>query len=181
MLLVAAGLAACGNKGEKEGHPVVIAHNEGIYLEIGELTYQVQISRQLNPFGTQDRFYLRGMTAQQAALKPDEVWFGVFMRVQNESDKVLLPSNNLEIHDTQDVVYKPITPNVTNDFIYRSVIPLKPGDILPFDDTPAYTTPIQGQLLLFKLPLEALGNRPLELRVVSRGAPRKTGIFELDV
>src|SRR5690606_38371032 len=47
-------LAACGNKEEVVTH----GHTEGSYLNVGNLTYQVQISRQLNPADVTDRSYL---------------------------------------------------------------------------------------------------------------------------
>jgi hypothetical protein len=52
---------------------------------------------------------------------------------------------------------------------------------VPLSDTPAFDTPIQGSLLLFKLSLDALDNRPLELKIESSTAPQQTGIIDLDV
>ena len=83
-VLVSVALSACG-KHEATGL-VRTAETEGIYLDVSDLKYQIQVSRQLNPYDTQDRPYLAGIPADQAKLAPDQVWFGIFMRVQNETE-----------------------------------------------------------------------------------------------
>ena len=50
-LTLALGLGACGNK---TSHPTV-ADNEGVYVDAGPVSYQVQVSRQLNPSSSEDR------------------------------------------------------------------------------------------------------------------------------
>jgi len=178
-LLASTGLAACGNHADESAR-VVRADNEGIYLSLGELKYQVQISRQLNPNDIQDRYYLRGLPAGQEQLKADEVWFGVFLQVENEASTPQQPSGDLEIRDTQDEVFKPLALDDTNLFAYRSAEPIPPGEILPLKDTPGYDTPIRGAMLLFKLKSTALDNRPLELEIAGTTTPQ-TGIIDLDV
>src|SRR5882757_8107053 len=82
-LLVAAcvaGLTACGDDG-----PQRISESEGTYVTVDHLRYQVEISRQLNPTDVEDRDYLTGVAPAEATLKPDEVWFGVFVRVSNNA------------------------------------------------------------------------------------------------
>ena len=105
-LLVAGGLSACG-KHQSTG-PVRIAETEGIYLDVSDLKYQVQVSRQFNPADVQDKAFLAGIPEDQRELKPDEVWFGVLLRVQNETDEDLLPSEDIEIEDTQEEIFKPL-------------------------------------------------------------------------
>jgi hypothetical protein len=178
-LLASGGLAACGNHADENAR-VVRADNEGIYLSLGELKYQVQISRQLNPYDIQDKYYLRGLPAGQQQLNPDEVWFGVFLQVENEASTPQQPSGDLEIVDTQEEVFKPLTLDDTNLFVYRSAEAIPPGEILPLKDTPGYDTPIRGAMLLFKLKKTALDNRPLELKIAGTTTPQ-TGIIELDV
>lgn len=179
-LLASGGLAACG-KHPDENARVVRAENEGFYLDIGELKYQVQISRQLNPDDVQDRSLLAGVPAAQRELKPDEVWFGIFLRVQNETDRPLAPSGDIKIVDTQETEFKPLTLDDTNVFAYRSSDPIPARDVLPLPDTPTFDSPVQGSLLLFKLTLTALGNRPLELEIENNTTPAQTGIIDLDV
>ena len=179
-LLASSGLAACGNHPDEQARVVHLA-NEGLYLRLGELTYQVQISRQLNPDDIEDRYYLKGVPAAQRQLKPNEVWFGVFMRVENATGTALAPSGDIKIVDTQEAQYRPLKLDATNDFAYRPSDAIPPNDVLPVPDSPAYDSPIRGSLLLFKLTLTTLGNRPLELEIQgNRGAPQ-TGVIDLDV
>jgi hypothetical protein len=181
VLLASGGLAACGDH-PNEHASVVTAANEGLYLSIGELKYQVQSSRQLNPNDVEDKAFLEGVPADQRALKPNEVWFGVFLQVENQGSTAMRPYGDIEIDDTQDEVFKPLTLDPSNPFAYRpnDLIPAK--QILPLQDTPAYNSVNRGSMLLFKLTLTALDNRPLELKIVGTTAtPEQTGIIELDV
>jgi hypothetical protein len=179
-LLASGGLAACGNHPDEHAR-VVRAATEGLYLDIGPLKYQVQVSRQLNPNDVQDRYFLKGVPADQRRLKADEVWFGVFMRVQNETAKALAPAGDIKIVDTQENQFRPLTLDGTNLFAYRASDTVPARDVLPLADTPAYDSPVRGSLLLFKLALSALGNRPLELEIQNNTGPAQTGIFDLDV
>lgn len=180
VLLVSGGLTACGNHRDEDARVVQI-ENEGFYLDVGELKYQVQGSRQLNPQDVQDKALLTGVPENQRELKADEVWFGVFMRVQNETDEPIAPSGDIKIVDTQEEEFRPLALEDSNLFAYRSTAPIPPNDTAPLPDTPAYDTPIRGSLLLFKLTLTALGNRPLELEIENPGTPAQTGIIDLDV
>lgn len=178
-LLVSGGLSACG-KHQSEGL-VRIAETEGIYLDVSDLKYQVQVSRQINPDDAQDAPYLMGIPPAQQRLAPDQVWFGVFLRVQNETDVPLRPSGDIQIKDTQDEVFKPLILGPANVYAYRALQPIPPGETYPLLDTPGYDSPSRGALVLFKLTLTALNNRPLELRIVGRKPPRQIGIVDLDV
>ena len=155
--------------------------NEGLYLDIGALKYQVQVSRQLNPNDVQDRSFLEGVAPAERQLKPGEVWFGVFLRVQNETGRALLPADDIKIVDTQEAEFRPLELEETNLFAYRPAEAIPANEVLPISDTPAYDSPVRGSLLLFKLTLTSLGNRPLELEIESSQAPPQTGIIDLDV
>jgi hypothetical protein len=178
LLLACGGMSACGTH-QNESARVQRIDNEGFYLSLGQLKYQVQLSRQLNPNDTQDRTLLVGLPPAEQQLKPDEVWFGVFMQVENEGKEARRPSGDIEIIDTQDDVYRPLTLENTNPFAYRT-LPIPAGELVPIKDTPPYDTPIRGEMLLFKLTLQSLDNRPLELKIEA-AAPRQTGIIDLDV
>jgi hypothetical protein len=178
-LLASGALTACG-KHESTGR-VRMAETEGIYLDISDLKYQVQVSRQLNPRDVQDKAYLTGIPQADRTLSPDQVWFGVFLRVQNETDQALAPSADIEIEDTQDEIFKPLTLEPTNLYAYRSEVPIPAGTVMPLLDTPGFDTPSRGALVLFKLTLKALNNRPLELKIEGRKVPQQTGIVDLDV
>jgi hypothetical protein len=180
MLLASGGLAACGNHPDQDAR-IKHIENEGFYLELGELKYQVQVSRQLNPNDVQDSALLRGIPAEDQKLAADEVWFGVFIQVENESAEPLEPSGEVEIVDTQERVFRPLELEESNLFAYRPEQPIPPGDILPIPDTPAYDTPVRGSMMLFKLPSTALDNRPLELKIEGDLLPPQTGIIDLDV
>ncbi len=157
------------------------AETEGLYLDVGDLKYQVQISRQMNPYDTQDKGLLVGVPAAERELKPDETWFAVFLRVENETGKALLPSDDIEIVDTQEKVYKPVTLHLDNVFAYRSDVAIPRRQVMPLPDSPAFDTPARGALILFKLTNVTLDNRPLELKIEGRQLPAQTGIIDLDV
>lgn len=180
MLIAGLGLAACGKHHDTEAR-VQHIEGEGFYLSLGDLKYQVQLTRQLNAHDAQDRPLLRGVPADEQHLAADEVWFGVFLQVENESDEPQQPSGDIEIVDTQERVFEPIELEEANVFAYRPDEPIPPGKIVPLADTPAYDTPIRGSLLLFKLPATALDNRPLELKIEGNTSPPQTGIIDLDV
>src|SRR4051794_40770941 len=91
-------LAACGNK-HAEIHE---AETEGVYVNVGELTYQVQVSRQLNPLATrEDKTFVEDIAPAEAELGQGEVWFAVFVRIENESDEPLAPAPIYTITDTE--------------------------------------------------------------------------------
>jgi hypothetical protein len=175
-LLCALLAAGCGNK--EEGG-VTVADTEGIYLDVDELKYQVQISRYMNPNDVEDRSYLIGLPTSTAEPSGDETWFGVFIRVQNTTDETIAPANDFEIVDTQDKVYRPIPLDTNiNPFAYRPD-PIAPKGLIPEADSVASEGTIQGSLLLFKVKTESLQNRPLEFRF-KRGSGTE-GVVDLDV
>ncbi|MDX6718326.1 MAG: hypothetical protein QOJ63_580 [Solirubrobacteraceae bacterium] len=178
-LLAAGALTACG-KHESSGR-VRVAETEGIYLDIGDLKYQVQVSRQLNPTDVQDKPYLAGIPKADQGLTPEQVWFGIFLRIQNETGQALSPSADIQIKDTQEEVFKPLQLESANVYAYRSEDPIPAHEVVPLLDSPGFDTPSRGALVLFKLTLNALNNRPLELKIEGRKVPQQTGIVDLDV
>jgi hypothetical protein len=178
-LLACGALSACG-KHQSTG-AIRTAETEGIYLDVSDLKYQVQVSRQFNPSDVQDKAFLAGIPEAERELKPDEVWFGVLLRVQNETGEPLQPSDDIEIEDTQHEVFKPLTLGPENLFAYRPDDAIGAGETSPVLDSPGYDSPSRGALVLFKLTLTALNNRPLELKIEGRKVPRQTGIVDLDV
>jgi hypothetical protein len=174
VLAAAVGLAACGNKPQIR----TTGETEGTYLNIGPLVYQVQLSRQLNPKDIEDQTYLQGVPPAQAGLSKQQTWFGVFMRVANETDSTHPAATNFSIEDTQNDVYTPVRQAPTNPFTYQPKL-LPGGQIIPDPDSVAGEGVIQGSLVLFKLPVQALDNRPLEL--VVKDSLNNTGRVKLDV
>ena len=58
-LLLAVGLAACGHQSPHQNF--ADANNDGDYISAGYITYQLQISRELNQYGAEDSAYLKGL------------------------------------------------------------------------------------------------------------------------
>jgi len=160
LVFVAALVAGCGNKVAV----ITQAETEGVYVDVAGLTYQVQLSRFLNPGDIEDRQYLAGLPeGVPAALPGDEIWFGVWMRVKNYSDASLTPTDTFRIEDTEGDEFRPIAlDSAANPFVYEPIL-LHHAQVLPTPDTAAASGPIQGSLILFRLTNDALQNRPLKL------------------
>jgi hypothetical protein len=172
----AAPLAGCANKLETR----TLGQTEGLYIDVGQLKYQVQMSRIINPSDTEDRSYLAGLPAGSAQPTGAEAWFGVWVRVENtNSDKTLPAARDFSITDTQGHVFKPVA-LAHNPFAYAPAT-LGPKSINPTANSVAGEGVIQGSLLLFKVTTEALANRPLEFRIQSPSNPDEVGIVDLDV
>lgn len=167
-------LGACGNKKDR----TLSAENEGIYVDLGALKYQVQISRPLNAAQPEDSEFLKGVTQQ---LTPQETWFGVFVRVQNESGAPQRPATEYEIDDTQDEVFRPIPLNPDSNVFAYVASPIPGKGVLPNVNTVAAQTSINGQLLLFRMPRSALDDRPLELRIHDPANTQTVATINLDV
>jgi hypothetical protein len=178
-LVAIAALAAsgCGNKTDT----AIVGETEGIYVSVDGLTYQVQISRILNPASPEDSAYLKGLPEDETEPAEDEVWFGVFMRVENETDEPLTAAEEFTIRDTTDAVFEPIEidPEL-NVFVYEPREVPGGGRLLPELNSPASDNTIQGALILFKLKTESLGNRPVELEIASRSGG-DNAIIDLDI
>jgi hypothetical protein len=156
--LVALPAAGCGNKHAR----TTFGETEGSYLDVGQLKYQVQISRVLNRFDNEDKAYLQGLAPADARLATDEAWFAVFVRVENPNTPSVPAVNDFEMHDTQGNVYTPLPVAPSNVFAYRGG-PVPGHGQLPMYDTPAFDNPsIRGLMLLFKVKQHSLDLRPLE-------------------
>jgi hypothetical protein len=170
-------LAGCGDKHETITH----GETEGAYLDVGDLTYQVQISRILNPNDNEDKSYLVDLPAEEAELEPGQTWFAVFVLVQNTEDEPAVAADDFEIRDTQENVFTPVELGEDNVFAYRGGT-VEPGGTQPEPDTAARSNPsVQGGLLLFKVDESSLDNRPLELVISQPGAEPSEATVNLDV
>jgi hypothetical protein len=175
-LVAALALSACGHKEEE----ILQGHNEGSYLDLGELKYQVQISRILNPNSVEDRAYLVGLTNAERELKVGEQWFAVFIRVQNITDEPKRAATDYRIIDTQETVFRPLVLAPENVFAYRGGN-VPPKNLIPRPDSPAEQGSIQGSLLLFKMPNANLENRPLELSIRNPSVTDAVATVDLDI
>jgi hypothetical protein len=181
-VLAALALGACG-----ESHTRVTtgtyaggSGRNAPYLNVGALVYEVQLSRQLNPYDTEDASYLLGLTPAQRLLRPGEEWFGVFMQVYNNGSLPHPAATNFTITDTQENTYYPLTLGPTNLFAYRAGV-VAPNSQIPAPNTVAANGPTQGALLLYKIKVLSLNNRPLTLKIVDPGDRAQTASAELDV
>ena len=180
ILVSTALLALAAGCGGSTGQ-VTTAETEGLYLDINGLKYQIQMSRYMNANDVEDEEYLLGLPEGTEPPAADETWFGVWVRVENTSEDETRPAANIwEIHDTQENVYRPIAVDPEqNPFVYEAV-DVPPKTVLPLATSAAGQGPIQGSLLLFKLKVDSLQNRPLEL-VFSNGGGTDEGTYDLDV
>jgi len=181
-LLAVLALSACG-----DAHTRVTtgtyAGEEGVgapYLYVGPLVYQVQLSRQLNPFNAEDAAYLQGLTPAQRKLEPGQEWFAVFLQVYNHTSGELPAASDITISDTENNTYSPLELAGTNLFAYRAGT-VAAESRLPAPGTTADHAPSQGMLLLYKIQIASLDNRPLELKIVDPENPNESASAELDV
>lgn len=182
VLAAALALSACGNSQQRvtTGTYAGEAGAGAPYLDVGPLIYEVQLSRALNPANSGDAAYLEGLTAQQRKLAPGEEWFAVFLQVYNHTSSALPASSDITISDTQHNSYSQIVPGPVNQFAYRAgTVPAK-GQI-PVPGTTAADDPAQGLVLLFKIQLASLENRPLEIKIVDAEGSGEAASAELDV
>ena len=171
------GLAACN--GQQDEH-VRVAETEGVYVSAGELKYQVQISRVLNPNDVEDQDYLRGLPAGQQTLTNGDDWFGVFIRVFNQSKAQHPSATNFVIRDTTGKEFRPVALDTKANAVAYRPGPLAPKEQLPTANTLGRTNTTQGGLLLFRIPVNSFANRPLELFINDpQGGPQ--GRIALDV
>jgi hypothetical protein len=161
------GVVACGE--EKETHVV-----EGEPIELGDLRFNVQLTRFLNPTDTEDAEYLEGLPAPP----PTHDYLAVFMDVENEGDDELrLPSaTELEVTDTTDRKYEPV--EAESLFALDLGAPIEAGGEAPEVDSAASSGPVQGAFVLFLVDVDVSENRPLELEIKADGAE---GTIELDI
>jgi hypothetical protein len=176
VLAAAGGLTACGNKEDK----VTFASTEGVYVNVGPLQYQVQISRQLNPNSVSDKGYLVDLSPQDRRLPGNQIFFAVFVQVANASHKTDTTATDFKIRDTLGDVYTPLPFGPKNVFAYRPMT-LGHDDMLPAPDSAAYEGSTVGELLLFKLPEATLDNRPLQLQISKPGEDPARATVNLDV
>ncbi len=193
VLLLSVVLAACGGENRDQLSPaqmdrgetgdaagaVLAGEQENTYLELGGLKYQTQISRQLNEYDVEDRDYLVGLTDEQLRLTNDQVWFAVFIRVENDHTEPARSSSDFTIVDTQEQRYRPLILPETNVWRYHPAV-LQPGELIPTLGSTAFLGPTQGALLLFKIDRRSYENRPLEL-VIGHPTTDQVAMTPLDV
>jgi hypothetical protein len=149
-------LGGCGDDDEPETEVV-----EGEPLELGELSYNIQITRFLNPADNEDTEYLLG----QPEPPPGTGYLGVFLVIENESEEPHESADAYVIRDTQHEEFEPVESESPYALEIGAEVPAE-GQ-LPLEDTTAQTGPNQGSLLIFLVSDEASENRPLKLEIDS--------------
>jgi hypothetical protein len=170
ILAVAAplGLAACGDEEPGVDEPA----REGLALELDGITYNVFITRQLNPRVPPDDAYV---TDEAPA---GETLYGVFIQVCNHSNEAHQTVENFIVKDNQGNEFEPEELPEDNHFAY-SPRTLDPDECIPEAGSVAQLGPSAGTMLLFQFPLENTENRPLELELEGESGEGLT--FELDI
>jgi hypothetical protein len=164
-LAVSLGLAACGQTSQPPSDL-----NNGVYVDAGPITYQLQISRELNQYAVEDRQYLAGLPVGTGALGPNQLWYGVFLWAKNQSNYPQLTAKSFVIVDSSHHFYYPIALNAELNAYAWTQQELLPGHTVPIPNTTAYYGPAGGNLLLFKLPTTVYSNRPLTLEIFPHGS-----------
>ena len=174
-IALALGLAGCGNKATPQR--VADANNDGAYVNAGPMTYQLQISRELNAYSVEDSQYLRGLPlGTPTNLGQSEFWYGVFLWAKNQTDRPQTTSDNFEIVDAEGNLYTPVKLNAAlNPFAWTAQT-VRPGQTQPVPGSAASNGPTQGGLLLFRLATSAYSNRPLSLFILGPGGKRLAAI-----
>ncbi len=123
--LCAVGLSACNWNGDSEARS--FAPNEGVYVQIGDIAYQVQVSRQLNAASLEDREYFAGVPLAARVLPPRQEWFAVWVRAQSQTSKPRPMAADFRMVDTLGTVYRPIPLPPENPLGYRAKVLDRPG------------------------------------------------------
>jgi hypothetical protein len=175
-LAATTSLAACGNSDEEP----TAGKTEGVYVNTGDLKYQVQISRQLNASDFEDRDYLTGLGLADRRLDKGQEWFAVFIRVFNKTDKPHMAASQFSIRDTTGKEYQPVAIDTNiNRTAYRAAI-VGSGDQIPVPGSLARENLTQGGLILFKVNNASYASRPLELNITPPEGGQKATV-DLDV
>lgn len=174
LLTSAVALSACGGpKGE-----VAHGETEGIQVTVGDLQYQVQISRVLNPEQVEDRGLLQGLPVAEQELAEGEEWFAVFVQARNNRDEAHESAEEFVIEDTVGNEFEAIESE--NPLAYEPAV-IEPDGILPAPDSVASSFNTNGSMLLFKVTQASLENRPLEFVIKDPADPSKHAAVALDV
>jgi hypothetical protein len=167
---VSATLALGAGCGEEESLEV----EEGEPVELGELSYNVQLTRFLNPAVSEDEAYLHGQPEAPAG----QSYLAVFMLIENEGDEPgPVDPGEMRIVDTRDSSFEPV--ESTSEYALQPGATVPADGELPEPGSIAASGPIQGSMVLFLVREEITENRPVELEIP--GPTGETGLVELDI
>jgi hypothetical protein len=149
-----------------------LAVSEGAPLTLGDVEYNVVITRYLNPNDVEDRAYLQGAPK----LPRGDNYLGVFMQIHNTGGSAATVPPGMKVIDTEGNQFDPAP--LHNDFSLDLGSRVGAGAQVPGPESPAANGPIQGSVMLFLVNQAAVENRPLELMVPAAG---ETGEIQLDL
>jgi hypothetical protein len=168
-LLAAVPLSGCGEAEGEEALQVV----EGQPLHLGELIYNVAITRFMNPDEISDAEYLEGQPPEP----PGESYLAVFLLITNENDDEAFESAaSYRVTDASGRTYEPLESD--SPYALEIGATVEADGTIPVADTTAAAGPTQGAMLLFLVDDDVSSERPLELEIESDAG---TGLVELDI
>ena len=157
----------------------VLSSGQEPYFDVGGVTYQIQESRQLNPYSNTDVQFLTGLKGAQQ-ISGSDFWLGIFLWAKNQHRQTLNTASKFVLTDSAGNSYNPtpLNPNI-NPFAWTSTA-LGRDDIEPSADSIAGQGPVGGGLIIFDLPQSAYQNRPLTLHIYAPGSST-AGAVSLDL
>lgn len=159
LVVLSLTVSACGYSSDSKD--VV----EGEVVKLGELKYQVIFSRFLNVNDNEDSAYLVG----QPPPKKGSNYFGVFLEVQNKSEKTQKLADSFTIADAGDQTFDAIPTESLYAFPFGGEV--ESQEPIPAPDSTPQQGPIEGSLVLFELPSAASESRPLTLSIAGPEGP----------
>ncbi len=150
------------------------------YFNAGPVTYQIQVSRALNPYDSVDAAYLSGVSGAQD-LSAQQFWYGVFLWAKNQTNRIVTTSDHFELQDSEGDIFQPVALNASLNPYAWTAQKLSPDGIEPAGGSTASDGNNGGGLILFKLSENVYSNRPLTLLVFAPGAIKPSSRVSLDL
>ena len=182
-LALCLGAGACGQENDESIQGVGTpgeAFREGLAEEMNGLTYNVFLTRQLNTKIAPDSAFYRGPDPGKK-----DTLYGMFVQVCNEGKEATeaVEPDRFVIKDAQENEFRPLALPRDNAFAYKART-VNPKECIPLAGSVAQQNSAAGALLVYKIPIENLEYRPLELEIeggfdVKRGERDKLR-YELD-
>lgn len=155
LLLLLAG-AGCGGEQDEDA-----PRTEAQSVVVGGLVYRAPMFRQLNPRVAPDRALFA--QARDADPAKDELLFGAFVQICNETDRRQRVPEGFRVVDAFGESYAPERGMVAGAFALQAGTTLAPGACVPERGGVADQAAVPGAVLVFTLPRGALRDRPLYL------------------
>lgn len=154
--LAAATLAGCGD--DDEAFTADNPAPTGVAVEVQGLRYETVQSRQLNPALAPDQAFV-----PDRQLPQDTRWFGVFLRVCNDTDQPRTPTADLVVTGTAGQAATRVELPEDNPYALDRE-PLPPGQCAPEEGTTAARA-TDGHPLVYTVDDDVWNSIPLKLEV----------------